>query len=136
MKTFIRTIAGIFILLLASAGTRAYAAGTPLPIGPTSAEFLRLPPYCKARLGGSPEEKKAWDQQMGHQIFLHVHHYCFGLNSMNRARFESDKKLRSYYIERSIANFNYVIKAWPNSHPMAAQARRLKAQVEFMQMKR
>lgn len=136
MNTITHIAACVVATIAASVGVAAHAAKKPLSVHPTDVEILRLPPYCKAKLRGSPEEKKAWDQQMGREIFQHVHHYCNGLNELSRARMEPDRKIRSFYLKRSISNFDYVIKAWPASYQLTAQASRLKSQAESMQMRR
>lgn len=109
----------------------AMAAGR-LPAKPTAAEFARLPPYCKARMDGDAASMQHWQNQLGNEIFLHVHHFCMGINEMNRARVESDKNERAYQLRGAKNNFDYVLARWPANHPMALQARRLKTQVEFM----
>ena len=54
----------------------------------SEAEFALLPPYCKARMGPGkglnvPESEVAkWKQVLG-PGFIHVHHFCAGLNTMN-----------------------------------------------------
>jgi tetratricopeptide (TPR) repeat protein len=65
------------------------------PWAPTDAELASLPPLCKVKMkagAGSPEYK-TWEQSMG-KDWLHTHHYCAGLNFLNRyyrARSASDK---------------------------------------------
>lgn len=53
--------------------------------GPNAAEMAALPPYCAARFEEGSDAFKSWKAQMGGD-FLHVHHYCAGLNMLNRAR--------------------------------------------------
>lgn len=66
------------------------------PWAPTDAEMASLPPYCKARMKsgqGSPEYKM-WEGTLG-KDFLHTHHYCAGINFINRyyrARSRQDKQ--------------------------------------------
>lgn len=53
---------------------------------PRGSDFLVLPKYCDAKLNkpdGDPEKLK-WGSTLGPD-FIHVHHYCAGLNFMNRA---------------------------------------------------
>ena len=116
---------------LVSFSVTAHAAG-PKPTRPSDAEFLRLPPYCKAKISGSKEEITMWEQRFGQEIFMHMHHFCFGLNELNRSRVDPDKTMRGYYSQRAIKEFEYVINAWPAAHQMTLKARQYKMQAEFM----
>lgn len=65
------------------------------PWSPSDAEMASLPPYCKARMasGQGSAEYKAWESRLG-KDFLHTHHYCAGINFINRyyrARSQQDK---------------------------------------------
>lgn len=66
------------------------------PWVPTDAEFASLPPFCKVKMKsaqGSPDYT-AWEQTLG-KDFLHTHHYCAGINFINRsyrARSSQDKR--------------------------------------------
>lgn len=101
----------VFILLFLTAfAGPAMAVETGLR--PTAAEIMRLPTYCQAKFNAptSSAEWKAWRDQIG-QNFIDVHHYCAGLNFVNRywsARSASD---RSFYLQRALDNFTYMVKA-------------------------
>jgi tetratricopeptide (TPR) repeat protein len=73
----------------------------------TEADFARLPPYCNARLRGTPEDKRLWEKKLGPD-FLHVHHYCSGLNYINHAHGTFDKKIRARLLETSLGAFQYM----------------------------
>jgi tetratricopeptide (TPR) repeat protein len=66
------------------------------PWAPTDAELASLPPLCKVKMkagAGSPEYI-TWQKSMG-KDWLHTHHYCAGINFINRyyrARSESAKR--------------------------------------------
>lgn len=83
-------IAGLIVACM------AVAAHARLPWVPTDAEMTSLPPYCKAKMKtpqGSPEYN-AWEATLG-KDFLHTHHYCAGINFINRyygARTQMDKR--------------------------------------------
>lgn len=68
-----------------------------------------LPPYCAARFDEKSEAFKSWKSSMG-QDFIHVHHYCAGLNFVNRARgmVSSDKDRRGT-LEAALRNFDYML---------------------------
>lgn len=52
---------------------------------PTPAEMATLPPYCAARFNQGSDAFKNWQTSMGGD-FIHIHHYCVGLNLLNHAR--------------------------------------------------
>lgn len=80
------------------------------PSAPTDAELASLPPLCKVKMkagAGSPEYK-TWEQSMG-KDWLHTHHYCMGINSLNRyyrARRESDKRSN---LKSAQGNLQYMV---------------------------
>lgn len=99
---------------------------------PNALELESLPPFCNARLNGDESLQKLWSQKIGRDNFLHVHHFCFGLNLNRRALITFDKKQKRYYLERAVANFDYVLKHWPADSPMRSEATAGKAQAERM----
>lgn len=99
-----------FVLLGLAWGTSALAVETGLR--PNPAEMLRLPPYCQAKFNlprGTPEWN-AWRDRIG-ENFNDIHHYCAGLNYMNRYWGAGDKLGKNFYLERALANFDYLVKA-------------------------
>ncbi|MGB4923109.1 MAG: hypothetical protein WBO98_02820, partial [Candidatus Nitrotoga sp.] len=46
---------------------------------PTTAELSLLPPFCQAKLGTNPADHKLYSGKVGPD-WLHIHHYCVGLN--------------------------------------------------------
>jgi len=62
---------------------------------PNENELKLLPPYCAARFGESPNSAAAqsWREAFGWD-YNHVHHYCMGLNLINRsyAQFRMEDK--------------------------------------------
>jgi uncharacterized protein YchJ len=100
------------------------------PFGPTDTELMMLPPYCHAKIKGDANARKMWSSQMGADIFLHIHHYCYGLNFMNRHMLILDEKERSFLAARAISNFDYVIQRWPPSFPLTIEAQKYKAQMQ------
>lgn len=99
-----------FVLLGLAWGTSALAVETGLR--PNPAEMLRLPAYCQAKFNlprGTPEWN-AWRDRIG-ENFNDIHHYCAGLNYMNRYWAARSKQDRGYYLQRAISNFDYMAKA-------------------------
>lgn len=98
----------------------------------TDAEIAVLPPYCQARLGKDEALKKIWSDRLGRDQFLHMHHFCFGLAFMSRARMEINKKDRRFTLQGAVRNFDYVLARWPATFPLTAQAQGLKSQALTM----
>ncbi|WP_018077004.1 hypothetical protein [Thiobacillus denitrificans] len=68
----------------------ALLAGLPTAVAqanwlPSPADMAALPPYCAARFNEGSDAFRTWRSNMGGD-FIHVHHYCAGLNFLNRAR--------------------------------------------------
>ena len=81
---------------------------------PSPAEMAMLPPYCAARFDERSEAFKSWKSSMG-QDFIHVHHYCAGLNFVNRARdMGSSERDRQGTLEAALRNFDYMLA---HTHP-------------------
>jgi len=80
------------------------------PWAPTDSEMASLPPYCKARMKsgqGSPDYKM-WESTLG-KDFLHTHHYCAGINFINRyyrSRSQQDKRFNLNYAQ---TNLQYMV---------------------------
>ena len=77
-----------------------------------------LPPYCKYTQvyqqtvpgGSDPTQIERWKSIMGPNNFLHMHHYCWGLEDVNRALyFSSSKQDRDHQLYQSVNEFDYVI---------------------------
>jgi tetratricopeptide (TPR) repeat protein len=93
------------IFMIGSAPFETHAGSYPQ----TEEEFARLPPYCRARLKGTPEERKLWESRLGGSCFLHIHHYCAALNDVNIAMMAKTKKERDASLEYSMAGgFDYM----------------------------
>lgn len=77
---------------------------------PTDREMGTLPPYCAARFDSSTSPAfRTWRQSMG-QDFMHIHHYCAGLNFLNRAYARSPGKDRDGTLGAAVRNFDYVLE--------------------------
>lgn len=131
MKPMLRRIDifAMIVLVCALCGS-AYGQRGGLPYGPTDAEMAVLPQYCYARMRDDPNAKRLWEQRMGRDQFVHVHHHCMALNFMSRASAEFDPKRRKVHLQRAVSNFNYVLKRWPESFPLTAEARNYRIQAE------
>jgi tetratricopeptide (TPR) repeat protein len=74
---------------------------------PTPAEMAALPPFCTARFNEGSESFKSWSVTMGGD-FIHIHHYCAGLNFLNRARGSVSSK-NSDTLGAVVREFDYVL---------------------------
>jgi len=95
-----------------------------LPFGPTEAEMVYMPDYCKAKSAGpNSPEYQAWAARVGskyERIWGGLHHYCAGVNNMNRyLRLVNDPK-RGYYLSRAVGEMNYTLtKSFPDDFLLA-----------------
>ena len=77
--------------------------------------------------------QKKWAKQMGQNNFVHLHHYCFGINFINRGNSEfSDNRLKGNYYKLAISNFNYVLQRWKPSFYLYKTAEFYKQQAELL----
>lgn len=120
---------GVIILAGVMAAGNAHAVK---PFAPTAREIKMLPSYCAARLGEDKNAQKLWRERLGRNIYDHIHHYCFGLNFMNRARFETSPQDRKHYLNNAINNFDYVIARWDPGFQLTVSAKNYKAQAQSM----
>ncbi|HMH17980.1 MAG TPA: hypothetical protein VK572_07500 [Burkholderiales bacterium] len=84
-------------------------------------EMFLLPEYCKYTQdfranvpgGNNPGEIQRWTTLMG-PVFIHMHHYCYGLQAINRATFLSPApEDRRHNLGVSVIEFDYVIERAP-----------------------
>ena len=88
------------------------------PSWPSVSDLPLLPPYCKAKLfdtADSPEYAK-WEATLG-AGFEHTHHYCAGVNFVNRAnKTFGNKSEQAQLLIQALNEFNYVIKHAPATY--------------------
>lgn len=91
------------ILLIALMSARVYGK-------PTEVELGKLPAFCKARLYPDPDraDYKMWEQNLGPD-FSHTHHYCSGLNFLNRYYRATSPQDKSFNLTNALNNFNYMV---------------------------
>jgi tetratricopeptide (TPR) repeat protein len=82
-------------------------------------QLALLPPYCRYTQyyresvpgANDPKQVERWTSLMGAQNFPHLHHYCWGLESSNRALYFSSTKLdRERELTQSVREFDYVLE--------------------------
>lgn len=124
------TLAIVLSLILFATLARAQGG---FPQNPTAAEIAVMPEYCQARLGPNNDFYQRWNMSMGPEKFVHLHHYCFGLNQMSRVRYTFDKQKRKYILQAAVNEFDYVIRNWPADFVLAKDAQRGKAEAQSLQ---
>lgn len=97
----------------------------------TNADLVLLPDYCRARMEGQNSTSyQTYARQFGETNFLHIHHYCYGLNALNRAKMEFEPHKQKATLNRAIREFNYVLKRWPKNFSLTPTAMMYKAHAE------
>lgn len=107
-------------------------AQTKFPHMPTATEVAMMPDYCQAKMGTNTELSQQWNKRMGPDKYMHLHHYCHGLKQMNRANLVFEKQQRRYILQTAAAEFDYVIRNWPEGFALKAEAKNRKAQAETL----
>jgi len=78
-----------------------------------------LPPYCKYTQlyrqsipgANDPQQVERWGAAMGQENFIHMHHYCMGLEAANRALYFSSTKVdRDHELTTAVREFDYVVE--------------------------
>lgn len=109
------------ILILIAISVHAHGANL-LPIRPTPSEMALLPEYCKIKYTyeAHTPEFHLWLQRLG-PTFYGIHHYCEGLNYINRYRYMVGDKHRDYYLSRAVPSINDVANSMPPDFPLASE---------------
>ena len=94
------------IIFINNSGAYAVQAWTP-----SEQEQKLLPRYCQDKFGAKKDRSKAikWSRKFG-GAWQHLHHYCAGLNFINRAnRSWDDKENKKFNLNRARTNFEYMV---------------------------
>jgi len=78
-------------------------------------DFAALPKYCYARMRGTEAESNVWKNRFGRESYIHLHHYCSGLDYLNKANMSVDPKGRKLMLTKAIKQFDYIGKHAPSS---------------------
>lgn len=99
---------------------------------PSPEEIGSLPDYCQARFAGDEGVVKEWSRRLGVKQWLHIHHFCIGINQVNRASLTQNKRLRAYLLQSASSQFGYVLARWPPDFVLTIEAQDRKSEAEFM----
>ena len=105
---FLRHIFGLAVLTLGvGLGMQAASAA---PFAPSASELAVLPPFCKAKLSADPSDDAPYAASIGPD-WLHIHHYCFGLNFANRYFQDFGNRVaQADDLKEGINNYDYVLE--------------------------
>ena len=125
-------LGGTLIALAAALIPAAATAGQTIFFSPER-DTVTLSEPCQAKLKGSGPEYLAWEQQLGPDIFIHYHHYCFGLFEMNKgmAGVGLDQQDRMALFRDAVTQFDYVLARYPKDHPLAVESGVFKRMLEM-----
>ncbi|MDX8129470.1 hypothetical protein U737_08995 [Methylomonas sp. LW13] len=74
----------------------------------TDADYAFLPPYCKARASDQKSpDYQSWNRKLGDD-FIHIHHYCAGLHTMNLAFRTHDEAEKQSKYRAAVGDLLYV----------------------------
>lgn len=118
------------LLMLGMLTSFHFESQAQVQYAPTEAELKMLPLGCQARLGSDKAAYKSWEARFGHDIWIHMHHYCNGLKEINRAALAIDRSVRRKTLGLASREFDYVLQRWPTTSPMFAEAQQKKKEVE------
>jgi len=121
-----RAVAGLAVVLVVVAAAPRTASAGQEPWKPTAAELRSLPRYCQDRFRYGASRKHPviarWYAVFGND-FVHIHHYCAGVNFLNRARGSfGDPKRRAFNYQRAAANLGYIIDRVSRRFPLLPAA--------------
>jgi len=92
------------------------------PYTPTELEFASLPNFCRLKLkpGEDRTASKTGDDLFGHDTWIHVHHYCQGLNKFNRYYRASDATEKRVFLSDAASEFTYMVGHLPPNSVLLA----------------
>lgn len=75
---------------------------------PKDSELSSLPQYCQAKLRNT-SDVAAWSVKLGPGGYGHAHHYCNGLNKINRYYKATSQYDQRFYLGEAVGEFGYMI---------------------------
>ncbi len=126
---FRRLVTGALLLFVLGGSFLAQAQEKKGFHGIPITEVAMLPPYCQDRLNSKRNQEK-WVGVLGHNGWIHLHHYCYGLVHYYRAGTALDFKNQAVHAQKGIGQFNYVMRNWPADYQLYQQAKMYKQQLQ------
>ena len=83
----------------------------------TDGELRVLPPYCAARVKPTPGQYEYWNNILGPD-FLHTHHYCYALVSINRYYAARSPRMQAFNLQNAHNDLSYVVRAASQSYSL------------------
>ncbi len=120
------------VLVLGGWMLSAVAHAQQFPHMPTPTELAVLPEFCQAKMGTNQALSDTWRQRMGPNNYMHLHHYCHGLNAMNRLVVATNKQTRRGLLQQATQEFDYVIRNWPPDFVLTTDARNKRSMAQSM----
>jgi len=116
-----KEIAAIILLLGLEVGN-SIAVASVLPYAITPMEMMRLPPSCAVKMKSDMQspEYRAWHERIG-KNFMDFHHYCHGINFINRYWGTRNANERNYYLVQAKGEFDYMVKAEKPDFTMSSE---------------
>ena len=111
------------------------ALNTQVSAQPATANELRvLPEYCSVKWDTKDSTgQQRWSAVFGKKNWIHMHHWCIGLNSLIRAHKTFDDYQQGRFIQNVLGQFDYMEKRatpdwvlWPELHLKKGNALMLK----------
>lgn len=80
--------------------------------GGTESEQALLPRFCvvKLRDDNTSAEARTFIRQFGFDNWLHLHHYCYGLNAVNRSLKAGNLRDRNAQLQLAVGEYGYVLR--------------------------
>jgi tetratricopeptide (TPR) repeat protein len=90
-------------------------------------DFRELPFYCEYRISNKYRGREDVQEKMrklfGQGNYIHLHHYCFGINFANKAEKELiNSKSRHKFLALAVGQFDYVLGHWPDDFALKPEA--------------
>jgi len=83
----------------------------------TDEEIKILPAYCVARMKRLPGQYEYWSNALGPD-FLHTHHYCYALASINRYYAARSPQMKAYNLQNAYADLSYTVRHASQSYSL------------------
>jgi tetratricopeptide (TPR) repeat protein len=111
----------LLVMVCAMAASEAVALEDFMRQQPTVVELMSLPKYCAARVSDNQKLMQPYNDLYGQENFVHVHHYCYGLNQINRYFKTSNPAARAFLLKGALSNYDYTLRNVSATFPLRAE---------------